>query len=235
MEKYVKKHLSILNIPAIEWGNKSDSVFIYVHGLESSKEDKNVTFFAYQAVSKGYQVLSFDLPGHGDRIQEGIRCKVQDAVRDLKTILDYAKNNWQRVSLYAVSIGAYFSLLAYRDETFDVSLFQTPLVDMERMIKKIMKKSNISLERLEKEKEIRTYFETLYWDYYQYIIAHQIDKWDSKTYILYGENDGLVDKDTIEAFSKKFNVEIEISKGSEHFFNTDSDYEQLKNWILEHI
>lgn len=54
-------------IPALIWGDKSDKVFITVHGNMSNKEDEVIKILAEIVVNSGYQLLSFDLPEHGDR------------------------------------------------------------------------------------------------------------------------------------------------------------------------
>ena len=48
------------------WGEPSDRLFIAVHGNMSSKDDDAIVIFAEEATDKGYQVLSFDLPEHGE-------------------------------------------------------------------------------------------------------------------------------------------------------------------------
>lgn len=64
----IKEKLKIKDIPAIIWGKKSDKIYIYVHGKNGSKEEAEM--FAEKAVDKGFQVLSFDLPEHGERKNE---------------------------------------------------------------------------------------------------------------------------------------------------------------------
>lgn len=235
MSKYVKQSILINNIPSIIWGENKDKVFIFVHGLESNKEDKLVKFFARCAVDKGYQVLSFDLPGHGDRIKEGIRCDVNVAVPNLQLILNYAKKNWKYINLATCSFGTYFSLLAYKDCKFDKCLFISPLVDMENMILSMLKKAKITLTRLEIEGEVRTYSETLYYDYYKYVVEHRIEKWDSPTFMIRAENDLIVDEKTITDFSEKYKTELEIIPNAEHFLHTESDYHALEIWLNKHF
>ena len=65
-----KKSLKIDNIPLILWGEKSKKIIIAVHGNKSNKEDLVIKLLATKACNKDYQVLSFDLPGHGDRIND---------------------------------------------------------------------------------------------------------------------------------------------------------------------
>ena len=59
--------IKINKIPSIIWGEKSNKVFIAVHGNMSNKEDDVIKILVEKIASKGYQVLSFDLPEHGER------------------------------------------------------------------------------------------------------------------------------------------------------------------------
>ena len=79
-----KKILRIESIPAIVWGPPSESVCIFVHGKMSQKEEAEG--FAEIAIRKGYQVLSFDLPEHGERKNKNYRCTAQNGVLDLQII-----------------------------------------------------------------------------------------------------------------------------------------------------
>ena len=63
----LKNNFKISNIPAVLWGDKSEKIFIAVHGNMSNKEDAVIQILAEEADRKGYQVLSFDLPEHGER------------------------------------------------------------------------------------------------------------------------------------------------------------------------
>jgi hypothetical protein len=76
------------------------------------------------------------------------------------------------VSLFACSLGAYFSLNTYADKCFEKCLFQSPIVDMKWLVEHMMLWSNVSEEQLKAEQEIETAVDTLRWDYYQYIISH---------------------------------------------------------------
>lgn len=54
----LKDNFNISNIPAVLWGDRSEKVFIAVHGNMSNKEDTVIQKLAEEANQKGYQVLS---------------------------------------------------------------------------------------------------------------------------------------------------------------------------------
>ena len=103
----IRQAISIGSIPAVVWGSMSEKAYIHVHGKMSRKE--YAEGFAAIADEKGYQTVSFDLPEHGDRAGGPDRCDVWNGIRDLNLIADYAFQRWTHVSLYACSLGAYFS------------------------------------------------------------------------------------------------------------------------------
>ena len=70
--KMVKQNLLIKNIPAILWGEKNTKIMVAVHGNMSNKTDVPIAMLVEEAIPLGYQVLSFDLPQHGDRKEEPI-------------------------------------------------------------------------------------------------------------------------------------------------------------------
>ena len=224
----------IENIPTILWGNKSDSVYIYVHGNKSSKEEAR--HFAEKANQKGYQVLSFDLPEHGERMDDNYPCVVWNGVNDLKIIGQYVQQNWNGVYLFSNSLGAYFSLLAYKDFSLRKCLFLSPILDMERLIQNMMKWFSISEQELMEKREIPTQMgETLNWKYYCYAKENPIEKWSVPTAILYGSKDNLTEQIVVENFSKRFNCDLTVLDGGEHWFRNDRQLNFLGQWLDAHI
>lgn len=220
------------DIPAILWGEDSNKVYVHVHGKMSRKE--YAESFAAIAETKGCQTLSFDLPEHGERT-DSKRCDVWDGISDLRTISDYAFANWEQVSLYACSIGAYFSLNAYNAMPFEKALFHSPIVDMERLVKNMMLWSGVTEAELESKKEIPSSVDTLRWDYYQYIISHPITQWNIPTAILYGGKDNLQPEESVRAFAEKFGCSLTVSENSEHPFMAQSDALIVENWLCRNI
>jgi len=226
------QQLKISNIPALLYGSSSEKIFIYVHGRNGRKEDANG--FAEKLTPLGYQVLSFDLPEHGERQSSDYRCNVQNGVSDLRIIYQAIKDSHRIISLFACSLGAYFSLVAYSDIKFKKCMFLSPILDMRKLIENMMAWAKVSEEVLLQKKEINTEFgETLSWEYYAFVKEHPIDVWKSSTSILYAEKDKMTDKLTLDEFSKKFNCNIKIMKNGEHYFHTAEQVDFLNTWINE--
>lgn len=232
----IKNEITIDNIPAILWGEDSKKLFVAVHGNMSSKSDMPITILAEEVVPLGYQVLSFDLPEHGDRKNESSLCKVETCVQELAKIMDFALARTKHISLFACSMGAYFSLLAYKDTCLEQSLFLSPVVNMERIINNMMTWFNITMEKLESEQEILTPMgQVLYWDYYSYVKGNPIIHWDSPTSILYGEKDELCEFEFISSFTKTFGCNVEVIEDAEHYFHTLEQLTSYRNWLKQHL
>ena len=227
------ERINIDGIPSIIWVEKSSKVFIAVHGNMSNKEDEVIKILAEKVIGKGYQLLSFDLPEHGERKNDTTYlCKVQNCVKDLKQIIEYAKLNYSEINLWACSMGAYFSLVAYKNEEIKQCLFLSPVVNMKVIIDNMMLWSNTTEEELEEKQEIKTDFgQTLYWDYYKYVKDNPIINWNKKTYILYGNKDNMQNEDIIKNFSNKFNCDLTILENGEHYFHTEEQLKFYKEWL----
>ena len=225
--------IKINNIPSIIWGEKSNRVFIAVHGNMSNKEDDVIKILAEKVINRGYQLLSFDLPEHGERKDDtNYLCIVQNCVNDLKLIMEYAKANYEEINLWACSMGAYFSLLAYKDEEIKQCAFLSPVVNMKVIIDNMMLWNNTTEKELEEKQEIKTDFgQTLYWDYYEYVKNNPITNWNKKTFVLYGNKDNLQDENIIKDFCNNFNCSLLILENGEHFFHTEEQLKFYENWI----
>lgn len=228
-----KERIKINKIPSIIWGEKSQKVFIAIHGNMSNKADEVIKILADEVVKKGYQVISFDLPEHGERKTDTkYLCKVQNCVNDLKQIMEYAKTNYTEINVWACSMGAYFSLLAYIGEKISKCIFLSPVVNMRIIIENMMLWNNTTENELKEKQEIKTNFgQILYWDYYVYVKENPITNWDTKTYILYGNKDNMQDENIIKKFSNNFNCELTILENGEHYFHTKEQLDYYRKWL----
>ena len=158
------KRILIGKMPSILWGVPSDRLYLYVHGQHGCKEEAED--FAEIAVNYGWQVLSIDLPEHGERGAETNCFDPWHVVPELAEVMDVSKRQWETISLRANSIGAWFSMLAFEKERLESCLFVSPILDMHNLIANMMRWADVSRERLEQEKMIDTNFgHTLSWEY----------------------------------------------------------------------
>ena len=229
-----QKRLTIQNIPSVLYGDSSESLFVHIHGKMGCKEE--AARFAEIVCPKGYQVLSIDLPGHGERTGEMERFVPWEVVPELQSVYAYARQRWKRISLYANSIGAYFSLLALRDAKLEKSLFVSPILDMEKLIRDMMDWAGVTQEQLKEAGEIPTAFgETLSWNYLTYAEEHRITKWDSPTAILYAGHDHLTARETVDDFAKRFGCTVTVMENGEHWFHSEEQLAVLDAWLRKEI
>lgn len=224
-----KQYIKIGHIPAVIYGEKSEKAYIFVHGKCGRKEEAES--FAETVSAAGYQIISIDLPGHGERKGEKDTFYPWVAVPELKAVAEYAKTKWKHLSLRATSIGAWFSMLALQNEAFEKCLFVSPILNMKRLIENMMLWAGVSEEELEQKGEIETAFgETLSWKYYQFAKENRIQRWSFSTEILYAENDNLTEFDVAKSFSEKFGCRLTVMENGEHWFHTDEQLAFLKAW-----
>jgi esterase/lipase len=141
------------------------------------------------------------------------------------------KKSAEEISVFACSIGAYFSLLAYNNMPLRQALFLSPIVDMERVIHNMMAWFQVSADKLKTEREIATPIgQPLYWDYYCYVKEHPVTAWNIPTAVLYGEKDDIVEFDTVEAFAKRFHADLKIMEQGEHYFHTNEQLAFFSQW-----
>ncbi len=209
------------------YGFFSDRVYLYVHGRYGSNEE--AVEFAKTACIKGYQVLAFDLPNRAD-------CTPWEAVPILREAMNYAKLRWSSISLYAVSIGAWFSMIAFGGDVLQNCLFVSPVLDMKALIENMIRWAGVSENELKQQKIIQTDFgETLNYKYYRYACENPIGTWNLPTKILYAENDNLTHIETVKNFCDKNGCGLTVFENGEHWFHTEEQLLFLRKWESECI
>jgi len=233
----MKKQILIPNntipIPAILWGNPGEKVIIAVHGDMSNKEDTVIELLAGTAISKGYSVLSFDLPEHGERKYDSYACNPPNCIADLEVVYSYAKSIGAEIYLFACSLGAYFSLLAFHNRSIQKSFFLSPVVNMEHIIQNMMAGFNISEEQLKSERRIPLPIGKIVdWDYYCYVRQHPVTfRWDFPTVILYGSKDIVSAREDVELFTEKYCAQLTVLEDAEHYFYSDDQLRSFEIWL----
>lgn len=227
--------IRIDGIPAILWGKKTDRIIIACHGSHSSKIDDCMWILAQEAISKGYQVLSFDLPQHGERVYETDFIMPDECVKELHAMYDFASSRNQKVSLFGCSMGAYFELLAFSDLPIENVWFLSPVTDMERIIHNLMAYCRITEEQFKKLVYVDNDIEPLYYPYYEYVHAHPIVKWNHRTHILRGENDTMCEYEAMKDFCDTYSAELTVQPDGEHWFHTEEELAYFRSWLNRRI
>lgn len=229
-----KERIYIGRIPALLWGERQKKAFLYVHGQGGRKEDAEN--FATIAASDGWQVLSVDLPEHGERTGERDSFDPWHAVPELQETMGYAKSHWKSIELCANSIGAWFSMLSFADEGLERCLFVSPILDMNRLIANMMRQAGVTEERLRRERTIATNFGyALSWEYWSFANSHPITHWNIPTNILYGGKDNLTERDVAERFAERCGCELTVLEDGEHWFHTPEQLNVLNEWTRSRV
>ena len=194
---------------------------LYIHGKGGSASEAD----RYRDLCPGYHVSGLDYRGDTP----------WDTAAEIVGACDALERNHSGVILIANSIGAYFAMHALQGKNLARALLISPVVDMEKLILRMLDWSHASEADLETRGEIETGFgETLSWAYLQYVRAHPV-VWTVPTHILYGENDNLTDRDTIRAFADNCGADLEIMPGGEHWFHTEEQMAFHDAWVRRYL
>ena len=146
------------------------NMVVYIHGKGGSAEEAK----RYTPLFAGYDVVGFDYRAHYP----------WEAREEFPAFFEGQKRGYDSVTIIANSIGAYFAMSALTEAYVDKALFISPIVNMEKLITDMMAWSNVTEERLRREKEISTDFgEKLSWEYLCYVRRNPI--------IAYGDERGV--------------------------------------------
>jgi pimeloyl-ACP methyl ester carboxylesterase len=233
-QELLREPFAVEGIPCLRWGKPAEKAYLFVHGKMSNKE--SAESFARLAQEKGYQVVSFDLPEHGER--SGRRepaCDVFEGVRELHILEEYLSGRYSKLALFACSLGAYFSLMAFQDRPFEKCIFQSPIVDMPHLIEKMFDWFSVTPQQLEQRGTIETPLDPLRWDYYRFAQEHPVTRWDTPTAILYASRDELQDCCVMESFARNFHGRLTLAMGSEHAFAGPGDDRVVERFLTENV
>lgn len=190
---------------------------IYVHG-------KNGSYLEAEQYKKN--CVGFDLIGVD--YNEYLPWIVQNQI---KLVYDEVKKKYDRIFLLANSIGAYFGMLSLQNCNIKRALFISPILDMEQLILDMMGWANVSEKDLCEKGEISTNFgETLSWRYLCFVRNNPIT-WRIPTRILYGSNDNLTSRETVDRFIQNHNADLTVMENGEHWFHTDEQLTYLNEWM----
>lgn len=193
------------------------NIVIYVHGKGGSAQEAE----HYGTLFPDAEVVGFDY-------------RAQTPWEAKEEFLRFFAGQRERCGslvLVANSIGAYFSMCASAETLIDRAYFISPIVDMEKLICKMMAWAGVTEQELAEKSEIPTEFgKTLSWNYLCYVREHPLH-WRVPTCILYGGRDSLTSPETVTAFAERTGAELTVMPDGEHWFHTQRQLQFLDSWI----
>ena len=199
----------------------SNKTIVYVHGKGGSSEEAAL-----------YGPLFPDCCLYGIDYK---RDTPWEAGKEIREAILSQKSCDSGIILVANSIGAYYSMNAEIDDLVEKAFFISPIVDMQKLVRSRMELACVSEQELKSQKTVRTdQGEELSWEYFSYTKDHPV-KWNVPTEVLFGSEDTLTDKKTIEEFCLKHGARLTVMEGGEHWFHTDEQMDFLINWIKKGI
>ena len=196
------------------------NAILYLHGKGGSADEAE----RYKTLCPGYVVVELDYQGSAPWETKAEILAAHDALTEKYS-----------VTVIANSVGAYFAMNALQGKRVAQAFFISPIVDMERLIRDMMKWSGVSETELKEKREIRTAFdETLSWEYLRYVREHPII-WTVPTHILYGDKDNLTSIETVRTFAENCGADLEVMQGGEHWFHTEKQMAFHDAWIRRYF
>ena len=194
---------------------------VYIHGKGGNATEAG----RYESVFANRKVIGFDY-----RSQTPWEAKTE-----FPAFFERVGEECEDVILVANSIGAFFALCSLPKIKLCKAFLISPVVDMEGMIKRMLIWEGLTENDLKQRKEIPTSFgETLSWDYLSYVRKNPIE-WNTPTYILYGEKDGLVPYESVCAFAEKSGAKLTVMENGEHWFHTKEQLAFLDKWLINNL
>ena len=224
------EYKEIAGVPAIMIGERSEKVYLCVHGKMGYQEE--ALRFAEIACPAGFQVVGIDLPEHGSRKDSKETPLPWVVGPELRRVFLCLKEDWRETRIRANSIGAWFSMLAVQVEQVHVNkaLLVSPIVDMEDLVTSMMKCAGVDEDELKRRGEIPTAFgETLSWEYLCWVRSHPL-VWNVPTEILYAANDSMTPRSVINSFVAGSHASLTVMEEGEHWFHTEEQLHFLGNW-----
>ncbi|MBP5270437.1 MAG: alpha/beta hydrolase [Clostridia bacterium] len=193
------------------------NTIIYVHGMGGSADEAEL----FRDCFPGREVVGFDYLAETP----------MECVPEFRAAFAEYRERYGQVGVLANSIGAYYSMISLADVEIARAWFISPVVDMEKLILGMMENAGVSEEELRRRGRIDTVGgPPLRWDYLTFVREHPI-KWEVPTAVLYGSEDLLTSRRTVETFAESHRVKLTVMEGGEHWFHTPEQMNYLFEWL----
>ena len=231
----------ILEVPKVGTGK----AVILCHGFSSSKDSDKYKILSKLFVKEGVAALRFDFFGHGESEGDFSKVTVSQGVDDVLSALDFMEGlGFVDIGLLGVSFGGKCSLVAAaKSRRIKVLSLVAPAVDYAKLqkaqygdkkLKEWKEHGKIVYEGKEGAKELEYTFHA---DLKNFNFAGLAKHVEVPTLIIHGDRDQLVPVEHSQKLFKELACfkKLEVIIGCNHFFERDSDREQLYYLIVEWI
>lgn len=225
------EEFTLNGIPALRWGEPGGRAVVGVHGKFANKFDPIMALCGEVIASQGDQLITFDLPTHGDR-NDDKKFNAMAASPEVLAFTQLARSQSTEVSLLANSIGAYFSLCDTPAGTFKHAWLVSPLIDLEYYIRDVMAEYLVTEEQLAAETVIDTPRAVLEWSYLRFVQEHP-PRLDIPCWIIRGDQDEMVPLNAISRFLKTPGCELVQIEGGRHFLGQLPYLNTVITWFKE--
>ena len=235
----------ILDVPRRHTGK----AVVLCHGFSSSKDGEKYKILSSLFVKEGIAVLRFDFFGHGESEGDFSKVTLTQAVDDVLSAVDFLEGlGFVDIGVAGVSFGGKAAFVAAgKSRRIKVIALVAPAIDYKKIqklqygtqgIKKWEKEGKILYQGKYGPKELEYTFHADLKNFNYTGIARHIQ---IPVLIIHGDEDSSVPLTHSQKLFKELDCfkKLEVIVGCNHFFERESDREQLYyltvDWIIRHL
>ena len=206
---------------------------VAAHGFGGDKESSAIAALAERMTGRGYAVIAFDLPGHGESRADEFFCAANCRL-DLENVYKHACGLYPKAekrAVFATSFGGYITLLSLDTLHGDVrTVLRAPAVDMRSTFERMLP---VSLDEYKRVGFSEMGFErklNVPYEFYTELCENDISQKDMQRemLIIHGDRDDVVLPEHIGKFcGANPKAELEIIKGTDHRFKGEGEIERV--------
>ncbi len=244
------EYLNINGIPAkLYIAENACGTVLAVHGFGGSKESGAISALAERVCGKGLNVLTYDLPAHGERTEKAEALAIDRCISEIVLIEQYIHDHFSGdICTFATSFGGLCMLyrIAHSSDPYRKIVLRVPAVNMSDTLITISKMCDPEFTMQKAEKN--GFFIRMSRDYvipYRFYnelcnlsCLRSCKEWnDGRIMTIYAENDELVSlKDTETFLDCNPAIKSLLIKGSDHRMTGEPVYlEQALDAAAHHL
>lgn len=221
-------------------------VVIATYGFGGNKDNKAIEKFADRITTKykGYVVVAFDWPCHGNDARNQLL--MEECIKYMDLVIGYVKNELkaERIYNYSSSLGAYITLRyldAFGTNPFVRTAFRCPAIKMYDAF--AMHITSDDWDKLNKGKEILRGHDRkikLPKSFFEELKEHDVSQNDYMEYaddiiIIHGTKDEAIPIETVVEFSENNVIELFTVQNADHPFSNPDYMDQAIGKMIEFL